>query len=163
MLRMQALPCVSGTVVLAILAGGCGSDWALDVTVRFSARRQSEYDAYPAQVVVLTDGSAEAAIAGPEGRALRIANLCSAQDSDFTAQLTLSGDDCSQLPRYVQAWIERRDPDAESRCGALDEPVALVGLRHPPADSPQAEALVFEGQGADCEGKSAAVTLNLDW
>lgn len=154
------------TAALCIAGSACGeSGWTLDVTVRVPARRQSEYTDYPAQIVLVTDTSAEAIIAGPEGYAVRIANLCSQDSEDFTVQLQLTGDDCAQLPRYVEAWMEPRDPDGDAQCGKLDEPTELVGLRRPSAGSLQAEASVFleQEQSAGCDGLSDAATLKLDW
>jgi hypothetical protein len=150
-------------LLLATGSLACDSAWTLDLTVRVSARRLAKYMDYPAQIVLVTDRSAQAAVEGPEGYAQRIANICAPTSSDFSMELELSGDDCNSLPRYVQAWIEPREEGAESECGALDDPTPLVGLRRPPSDALQAEAVVFEGHTGDCDGLRSSVTLSLDW
>jgi hypothetical protein len=144
-------------------AGACSSAWTLDLTLRVPARRQAEFDDYPAQLVLVTDASAEASISRPEGYALHVANLCRGKDADFVIQLERSGDDCAQLPRFVQAWLEPREEGADSKCGQLDEPVALRGLRQPPDSTLRADATVFEDFSGECDDLHAAVALKLDW
>ena len=159
------MPSILRTSVAFWLMSGataCGSTWTLDLTIEVSARRQAELDDYPAQLVVVTDPSAEAQISGPEGFAYRVANLCRDQGRDFVVRLELEGDDCDRRPRFVQAWLEPREQGAEAQCGQLDEPVPLVGLRRPPPTALYAEAVAFSADSA-CGGAEAAVTLKLDW
>jgi hypothetical protein len=146
-------------------AAACSSAWTLDLTLSISSRRQAELaDAdYPAQLVLVTDTSSEASIEGPEGHALRVANLCRDQGSDFVVQLALEGDDCAQLPRFVEAWLEPREEGADSKCGKLDEPTPLLGLRRPPAETLRADAPVFADFSGSCGDLESSVTLKLDW
>ena len=148
---------------LALVGGGCEANWKLDLRVVVSARRQAEYDEYPAQLILVTDSSPLAHIEGPEGHAQRLANLCRAAGDDFVVELQLSGDDCAQLPRFVQAWLEPREEGAESQCGVLDEPSALERLRRPPGDGLYAEATGFDDFSGECADLRDAITLKLDW
>lgn len=143
-------------------AAACGPAWTLDLTLQVSSRRQAELSDYPAQLVLVADASSDAEVGGPEGYAYRVANLCSDQGQDFVVQMALEGEDCSRLPRFVQAWLEPREDGAEAKCGQLTEPVPLVGLRRPPAGALYAEAVAF-GDGAECGDLEGAVTLKLDW
>jgi hypothetical protein len=158
---MRCIPRI-GVAFWLVSSAACSSAWTLDLTIQVSSRRQAEFSDYPAQLVVVTDSAADAQIAGPEGYAYRVANLCSDQGRDFVVRLDLEGDDCARLPRFVQAWLEPREDGAEAKCGQLDEPVPLVGLRRPPAETLYAEALAFD-QGAECGDLEGAATLKLDW
>lgn len=159
-MRLTRIGCA--TIALTGGAGACGSAWTLDLEIEVSSRRQAELSDYPAQLVLVTDSSQEAGVSGPEGHAFRIANLCSPEHGDFVVRLELEGDDCSRLPRFVQAWLEPREEGADSKCGQLDDPTPLRGLRRPPHDALYAEALAFQG-ASDCGGLADEVTLKLDW
>jgi hypothetical protein len=160
---MGSDPRICVAFLLASGVAACDSAWALDLTLQVSSRRQAEFSAYPAQLVLVTDTSSEAGIAGPEGQALHVANLCRAKDSDFVVRLNLNGDDCAQLPRFVQAWLEPREEGADSKCGAFDEPIELRGLRRLPDSALSAETAVFEDFSGKCDDLHAAVTLKLGW
>jgi hypothetical protein len=153
---------ISVALWLGSTAPACGSAWTLDLTLEVSARRQTEFSDYPAQLVVVTDSASDAEVGGPEGYAYRVANLCSDQGRDFVIRMDLEGDDCSRVPRFVQAWLEPREEGAESRCGQLDQPSPLRGLRRPPAGTLYAEAVAFEDT-AGCGDLEGALTLKLDW
>jgi hypothetical protein len=144
----------------ALICAACGgSDWELDVLVRIPGATQADYSGgYPAQVVVLTDRASQSDPASTGGTAQRIANLCSATDSLVIVTTTLSGTDCA--PRYVRAWLERREEGAESKCGDI-EPKALVGVRKPPVNSPQAQASEFSEDAGSCLTGTHAVNLTL--
>jgi hypothetical protein len=161
-ISMRAGSRISVAIWLASGAPACGSAWTLDLTLEVSSRRQAEFAEYPAQLVVVTDSSSDAEVGGPEGYAYRVANLCSDQGSDFVVRLELEGGDCSRVPRFVQAWLEPREQGAESKCGQLDEPSPLRGLRRPPAGTLYAEATAFE-ETAGCSDLEGALTLKLDW
>jgi hypothetical protein len=148
---------------LASGAAACGSTWTVDLTLKVSARNQKDFGDYPAQLVLVTDRSSEARISGPEGHALHIANLCRASSSDFVMRLELEGDDCAEVPRFIQAWLEPREEGADSKCGELDEAKVLRGLRHVPDSTLSADTPVFEDFSNDCGGLHSAVTLELDW
>jgi hypothetical protein len=160
---MRGIPRTCVALWLASGSAACGSSWTLDVTMQVPARRQAEYSDYPAQLILVTDTSSEASISAPEGYAQRVANLCRGSDSDFVIKLQLEGDDCAQLPRFVQAWLEPREEGADSKCGQLDSPTPLVGLRRPPPDALYAEAEVFPDFSGSCEDLASAVTLKLGW
>ena len=128
-----------------------------------SARNQADFSDYPAQLVLVTDPSSEASISGPEGHALHIATLCRPSSSDFEMHLELTGDECSELPRFIQAWLEPREEGADSKCGELEEARVLRGLRHVPDGALSADASLFEDFSGDCDGLHSAVTLKLDW
>lgn len=159
---MRADPVICVAFWLASGAAACGSTWSVDLTLQISARRQAELSDFPAQLVLVTDTSNEANISGAEGHALHIANLCRAGD-DFAMRLELVGEDCSAVPRFVQAWLEPREEGADSKCGELDEAKELRGLRRPPAESLSASAALFEDFSGDCEDLDTALTLKLDW
>lgn len=159
---MRGIPRTCVAFWLASGAAACGPAWTLDLTLEVSARRQAELSDYPAQLVLVTDSASDADVAAPEGYAYRVANLCRDQGSDFVVRMELEGGDCSHVPRFVQAWLEPREEGAESKCGQLDEPTPLMGLRRRPAGALSAEAVVFQDTGG-CGDLEAAVTLKLDW
>ena len=159
---MRGTPRIGVALWLASGAAACGSAWTLDLTLQVSSRRQAEFSDYPAQLVLVTDASSDAEVGGPEGYAYRVANLCSDSGEDFIVRMPLEGEDCSLLPRFVQAWLEPREDGAEAKCGQLDEPVPLVGLRRPPRETLYAEAVAFE-DSSGCGDLERALTLKLDW
>jgi hypothetical protein len=159
---MRGIPRICVAFWLTHGAAACGSAWTLDLTIEVSERRQAELSDYPAQLVLVTDSSPEAEIGGPEGFAYRVANLCADQGTDFVVRMELEGGDCSRVPRFVQAWLEPREDGAESKCGQLDEPTPLMGLRRPPAEALYAEAVAFEDTSG-CGDLEGALTLKLDW
>lgn len=162
LLRMR-ISTTCALLCLLLVGTACEANWKLDLRVVVSARRQAEYDDYPAQLVLVTDTSANASIEGPEGHAVRLANLCRAENNDFVVELQLDGDDCAQLPRFVQAWLEPREEGAESKCGELDEPTPLERLRRVPDSSLQAESAAFTNFSGECADLREAITLKLDW
>jgi hypothetical protein len=160
---MRAIPSICVAFWLLSGSAACSSGYTLDITLQVPARRQAEYSDYPAQLVLLVDPSSEASIAGPEGDAQRVANLCSDSGEDFQVYLQIAGEDCAQLPRFVQAWLEPREEGSESKCGPLDEATPLRGVRQPRAETLYAEAEVFEDFSGSCGGLHSAVTLKLGW
>lgn len=160
---MRAVATICVAFWLSSGAAACGSTWSVDLTLQISARRQSEFTDFPAQLVLVTDPSDEANISGAEGHALHIANLCRPSDDDFVMRLELIGEDCSGLPRFVQAWLEPREEGADSKCGELDEAKELHGLRRPPAETLSAQSALFEDFSGDCEDLDSKLTLKLDW
>lgn len=160
---MRALSRICALLWLAAAVAACEASWKVNLRVVVPKRRQAEYEDYPAQLILVTDTSPKARIEGPEGYAKRLANLCRAEDEDFVVELQLSGDDCAELPRFVQAWLEPREEGAESKCGELDEPTPLERLRRPPDDGLFADAPLFDDFSGECADLREAITLKLDW
>jgi hypothetical protein len=158
---MPLRPSSQAALSAALACAACGSaDWELDVTVRIPAAALADYSGgYPAQVVVLSDRTSPSDPASTGGTAQRIANLCSASDTLVTIETKLSGTDCA--PRYVRAWLEHREEGAESKCGNVDPPKTLIGIRKPPYDAPQTKASEFSEDSGDCLTGTHAVNLTL--
>jgi hypothetical protein len=126
---------------------------------------------FPAQIVMVVDSEPPLSPQSEGGTAYRIANVCSrggvARASEQAAevaqkplefQTTLTGTGCG-APRFVRVWLEPREVGAESKCGVIDPPSRLQGVRKPGA-GPRAEGTAFEEEcGSDKHSLTLALTF----
>jgi hypothetical protein len=144
-------------------------DWELDVTVRVPVGVQEDYSGgYPAQLVMIADRAPASDPHSTGGSARRLGSLCCDPQSsqpcakdvtEFTVHAKFSGSECD-APRYLRAWMEPREEDAESRCGPLDDPRLLPGVRKPPLEGPIGSIEAFE-HGGKCPTGQESVTLTI--
>jgi len=159
--RPRSLACALCCGVAELFSGcGSGSSWELDLTVRVSDAVQADYTGgYPAQVVVVVDHYLPSELEFSGGTAYRIAHLCGASDESAVYRARWFGPGCDDVPRFVRAWIERRESGVDSLCGQLPAPVELSGTRRLPAGAPWADGRPFADGCAD--GDSQSVSLGL--
>ncbi|MET0386515.1 MAG: hypothetical protein ABW321_11180 [Polyangiales bacterium] len=140
-----------------LLLTACESAWELDISVMVPVSVQEEYsEGYPAQLVLLIDRAPRSAPGSTGGVAQRIANLCDESGEPFAMDVHLSGGDCD-APGYVRVWLEPREEGAESKCGALEPPSVLEGVRKPGFDAPQADSMLFQDRCASGPGAMSLV------
>jgi hypothetical protein len=126
---------------------------------------------FPAQIVMVVDSQPPLSPQSEGGTAYRIANVCSRggvlSTSEQSAEVEqkplefntlLTGTGCG-APRYVRVWLEPREVGAESKCGSLDPPSRLQGVRKP-GTGPRAEGTAFEDEcGSDKHSLTLALTF----